>query len=133
MTPRQVELVKETWRGVVPIRDTFADLLYRKLFDLDPALRPLFKGDLREQGRNLTAMMSNAVLHLQQPDKVMRGLHELGRRHAQYGVQEQHYATLGTALILSLGLSLGEAFTHEARRAWEEAYELLWRAMTAPR
>jgi hemoglobin-like flavoprotein len=133
MTPRQVELVTETWRGVVPIRDTFADLLYRKLFDLDPALRPLFKGDLRDQGRNLVAMISIVVRNLRQPDRVVRALRELGRRHAHYGVRDQHYATLGTALILSLDLSLGEAFTDEARRAWEEGYEQLSRTMTAPR
>ena len=133
MTPRQVELVKETWRAVLPIRDTFADLLYRKLFDLDPALRPLFRGELREQGRNLVAMMSIAVRQLHQPEKVAQGLRELGQRHAGYGVQAQHYAALGTALILTLDVSLGEAFTGEARRAWEEAYELLSRAMVAPR
>jgi hemoglobin-like flavoprotein len=132
MTPEQVALVKETWRGVVPIRDTFADLFYRKLFDLDPALRPLFKGDLREQGRNLVAMLSIAVRHLHQSEKVLQGLRELGRRHVQYGVREQHYVTLGTALILTLDVSLGEAFTPEARGAWEKAYELVSRSMTAP-
>src|SRR4051812_43573908 len=133
MTPRQVELVKETWRSVVPIRDIFAELFYRKLFDLDPALRGLFKGDLREQGRSLVAMMSIAVRHLHQPEKVLRGLSELGGRHVQYGVREQHYVTLGTALILTLDLSLGEAFTPETRSAWEKAYELVSESMTAPR
>src|SRR3954462_9096153 len=124
MTPQQGELVRRTWSGVLPIRDTFAALFYRKLFDLDPALRPLFKGDLRERGRNLVAMMSNAVRHLHQPEKVLQGLRELGRRHVQYGVREQHYVALGTALILTLDVSLGEAFTAEARGAWEKAYEL---------
>ena len=132
MTPREVELVRETWRGVVPIRDTFAELFYRKLFDLDPALRSLFKGDLREQGRSLVAMVSIALRHLHQPERVEQALRELGRRHVQYGVRDRHYATVGTALILTLDLSLGEAFTQEARAAWEEAYGLLSRTMTAP-
>jgi hemoglobin-like flavoprotein len=132
VTPQQVELVKETWRGVVPIRDTFAQLFYRKLFELDPALRALFKGDLHDQGRNLVAMMSIAVRHLHQSEKVLRGLGELGRRHVQYGVREQDYITLRTALILTLEVSLGEVFTPEARGAWEKAYELLSRSMSAP-
>ncbi len=132
MTPRQVELVKETWRGVLPIRDTFAELFYRKLFELDPALHALFKGDLREQGRNVVAMLSIVVRQLHQPEKVAQALHELGRRHHHYGVQEQHYVTVGTALILTLDLSLGEAFTDEVRRAWEEAYGLLSGTMIAP-
>jgi hemoglobin-like flavoprotein len=133
MTPQQVELVKQTWRGVVPIRDTFAQLFYRKLFELDPTLRALFKGDLHDQGRNLVAMLSIAVHHLHQTEKVLLGLGELGRRHVQYGVRDQDYLTLGTALILTLEVSLGEAFTHEARGAWENAYALLSRSMAAPR
>lgn len=128
-----MELVRQTWKGVVPIRDTFADLLFRKLFELDPSLRPLFRGDLRDQGRNFVAMMSIAVRNLEHPDRVSAALRELGRRHAHYGARAHHYATFRTALILSLDLSLGEAFTEEARPAWEETYELLSRAMTAPR
>lgn len=132
MTPRQVELVRETWRGILPIRDTFAELFYRKLFDLDPALRALFGSDLREQGRSLVAMVSIAVRHLHQPEKVEQALRELGRRHVHYGAREQHYLTVGTAWILTLDLSLGEAFTAEMRQAWEAAYGFLVRAMTAP-
>ena len=133
MTPRQVQLVEEGWRSVVPIRDTFAELLYRKLFDLDPGLRALFKGDLRDQGRNFVAMVSIAVRHLRQPEKVAQALRDLGRRHVHYGAQARHYETFGTALILSLDVSLGEAFTSEARRAWEQAYALLVATMNAPR
>jgi hemoglobin-like flavoprotein len=77
-------------------------------------------------------MMSIAVRHLHQSEKVLRGLGELGRRHVQYGVREQDYITLPTALILTLEVSLGEVFTPEARGAWEKAYELLSRSMTAP-
>ena len=131
MSPQEIALVTETWRGIVPIRDTFAQLFYAKLFALDPGLRVLFKGGLGEQGRNLVAMISIAVRNLAQPEAVERALRELGRRHQSYGVQPRHYETVETALILSLDLSLGEAFTPEARAAWQAVYAFLTGAMQA--
>ncbi|MBV8030481.1 MAG: hemin receptor [Betaproteobacteria bacterium] len=129
MSPEDAELVERTWKGILPIRDTFAELFYRKLFELDPGLRPLFKGDLKEQGRNLVAMMSIAVRHLRKPEAIATALRELGRRHASYGVRDEHYELVRTALILSLDLSLGEEFGPQARGAWEAAYDALSGAM----
>lgn len=56
MTPEQVTLVQGSWKKVLPISDTAAEMFYTRLFSLDPALKPLFKGDMKEQGRKL---MSN--------------------------------------------------------------------------
>jgi len=130
MSPEEVRLVRECWKGIVPIRDTFAELFFRKLFELDPSLRALFKGDLKEQGRNFVAMMSIALRHLDHPEKVQHALRELGQRHASYGVRDRHYEVVATAFMLSLGLSLGDAFTPAARAAWERAYAMLVAAMT---
>ena len=52
MTPAQVALVQESWKQVAPISDAAAGLFYGKLFELDPSLTKLFKGDMTEQGRN---------------------------------------------------------------------------------
>lgn len=43
MTPEQIQLVQGTWTTVVPISDTAANLFYGKLFELDPAIKPLSK------------------------------------------------------------------------------------------
>jgi hemoglobin-like flavoprotein len=129
MSPEEVRLVRESWRGILPIRDTFAALFYAKLFELDPALRPLFKDDLKEQGRNFVAMVSIALRNLERPEAVLHALRELGARHARYGVRDAHYDTVATALVLSLDVSLGESLTPQARRAWEGAYELMTQPM----
>ncbi|HWA38022.1 MAG TPA: globin domain-containing protein [Burkholderiales bacterium] len=129
MTPEQIELVRGTWRGIVPVRDTFAELFYGKLFSLDPALRPLFKGDLVEQGRNLAAMVSILVRNLASPEAVQRAMRELGGRHHSYGVREQHYETVGVALLWALDMSHGEPLGPEARAAWQAAYALIAGAM----
>ncbi len=61
MTPEQVELVKSTWKMVLPIADTAADLFYGKLFELDPEVRALFDDDMAKQKKALMAMIGNAV------------------------------------------------------------------------
>ena len=129
MTPEQVVIVQTTWRPVLMVGDTFAELFYGRLFSLDPGLRPLFKEDLREQGRNLTAMMSVVAGSLARAERIVLALQELGRRHRAYGVQARHYETVAAALLWALEQCLGEAFTPEVGAAWREAYGLLARTM----
>ena len=100
-------------------------MFYGRLFSLDPSLRALFKGDLRDQGRNFTAMMSVAVHWLGNPEKVAVAVRQLGARHAAYGVRESHYGAVGSSLMWMLEESLGEAFTPEAEAAWWAAYQFL--------
>jgi hemoglobin-like flavoprotein len=125
MTPEQVDLVQRSWRSVLPVGDTAAELFYGKLFSLDPSLQSLFKYDMREQGRNLTAMISVAVGSLSRPERVMLAVRQLGHRHAVYGVQPRHYELVGIALLWMLGQVLGEAFDTDMRQAWTEVYGLL--------
>lgn len=44
------------------------------------------------------------------------------RRHAGYGVRDEHYEAVATALIWTLGTGLGDAFTPEVREAWATMY-----------
>ncbi len=125
MTAEQIELVQRTWRSILPVGDTAAELFYGKLFSLDPALKALFKNDMKDQGRNLTAMMSVAVGALSRPERITVAVRELGRRHVAYGVKPRHYEVVATALLWMLEKSLGEAFTPEVRDAWSSTYAFL--------
>ncbi|NDC57115.1 MAG: hemin receptor, partial [Alphaproteobacteria bacterium] len=53
MTPQQVTLVQESFDKVAPVGEAVARDFYHRLFVLDPALKPLFKGDMTEQGQKL--------------------------------------------------------------------------------
>ena len=129
MTPAQIELVQSTWQQVLPIRAAAADLFYGRLFELAPDTRPLFQRDIHAQGAMLMATL----------DAVVRSLHDLGamlpmacqlaRRHVAYGVQPQHYDSVGTALLWTLEQGLGAAMTPAAREAWRLAYAALAEAM----
>ena len=50
-------LIRKSWAEVVPIQDAATGLFYQFLFTLDPSVRPMFRGDMREQGRKLMKML----------------------------------------------------------------------------
>jgi hemoglobin-like flavoprotein len=97
----------------------------RRLFEIDPSLRALFKGDMVEQGKRLMAMVAVAVNGLNHIEDLVPAVQDLGRRHAGYGVQEQHYATVGGALLEMLETALGNSFTPEVKAAWDSVYRVL--------
>jgi hemoglobin-like flavoprotein len=129
LSPGEVELVQRSWRSVHLVGDTAAEMFYGKLFNLAPEVRSLFKSDLRDQGRNLTAMISVAVHSLGRPEKILVAVRQLGARHAAYGVRERHYAVVGAALLWMLEQVLGEGWTAQVAAAWQAAYAMLAAAM----
>ena len=129
MNSEQVELLQSTWGKVVPFSETTAELFYGRLFELDPSLRPLFKTDMAEQGRKFIQLFDVAVYGLGQPETIFQDLQDLGRRHVGYAVKDEHYDTVGTALIWAMEQTLGESLTPEAKDAWTEAYALMADAM----
>lgn len=125
MTPQQITLVKSSWQQVLPIRETAADLFYNQLFTLDPSLKTLFRGNMKEQGRKLMAMISVAVNALDKLETIVPAVQDLGRRHAGYGVKDPHYETVATALLWTLDKGLGAGFTSDVKQAWVAAYTIL--------
>ena len=61
MTPKQIESIQSSWEQVKPIADQAAKLFYGRLFELDPSVKPLFKGDIESQGKKLIKTRSYAV------------------------------------------------------------------------
>lgn len=125
MTPDQIALIRSSWANVVPIRAQAADLFYSRLFELDPSLRRLFKGDMVEQGNKLMTMLGTVVGHLDKLHTLVPAVQSLGRRHADYGVRDTHYDTVASALLWTLEQGLGSAFTTQVEAAWVAAYTVL--------
>ena len=125
ITEQQITLVQSSFKQVVPIADVAAELFYGRLFELDPALQPLFRGDMKEQGRKLMQMLSVAVNVLKSLEKIVPAVQDLGRRHVAYGVREQDYQTVGAALLWTLEQGLGSEFTPDVKEAWTAVYTLV--------
>nr|VFK62948.1 MAG: Hemoglobin-like flavoprotein [Candidatus Kentron sp. UNK]VFK70669.1 MAG: Hemoglobin-like flavoprotein [Candidatus Kentron sp. UNK] len=122
MTPTQIALVKNTWKKVESIADVAAQLFYGRLFELDPSVRLLFTGDMKEQGAKLMKMIGVAVNAVDEIDTIIEAVRSSGRRHVGYGVEEKHYETVGEALLWTLEKGLGDEFTPEVKDAWAVLY-----------
>jgi hemoglobin-like flavoprotein len=126
MTPGQAVLVRQSWAKVVPIADVAAKMFYHRLFEIDPQLRALFgNADPAEQRRKLVAMLAVAVQGLDNLERLVPAVQDLGRRQAGYGVTDAHYPVVGAALLWTLQQGLGEAWRPDVAAAWAETYELL--------
>jgi hemoglobin-like flavoprotein len=129
MTPGQIALVRQSWQQLEGNAQSVAELFYARLFELDPAVRRLFKSDMRRQGDMLTQVIGLAVSQLHRLDQLAPVVRGLGQRHSGYGVQEHHYATVGAALLDTLAAGLKGAFTAEVKEAWTTTYMLLAEVM----
>ena len=126
MIPERRKLVIESWKSLAPNSDQVGAIFYRRLFEIDPSLRALFEDAvLDEQIRKLTTMLDLIIHWLDIPERLVPVLKQLGARHHGYGVQDEHYNKVGTALIGTLEEGLGDEFTAEIRSAWTEAYLLI--------
>lgn len=125
MTPEQIALVQDSWAKVKPNADTVAELFYARLFELDASLKPLFKGDMKEQGKKLMATLNLAVTSLTKLEEILPAVQDLGRKHVQYGVPDESYQTVAQALLDTLAKGLGDEFTVDVKAAWTQTYVTL--------
>lgn len=131
MTPEDIERVQSSFAKVAPIAETAAELFYGRLFEIAPEVKPLFRGDMKEQGRKLMTTLAVVVNGLKDLDAVLPAAKALAVKHVDYGVAAAHYAPVGEALVWTLEQGLGADFTEETRDAWLAAYGALSGVMIA--
>ncbi|MFT4212145.1 MAG: globin family protein [Microbacterium sp.] len=131
MDQHQIDLVQRSFAQVAPIADVAATIFYDDLFERDPSLRPLFAADLTAQRKKLMTMLGTVVGGLRNWTRTAVVVRDLGARHARYGVSEEHFATVGAALLATLEKGLGDDFTPEVREAWTQCYVLVADQMRA--
>lgn len=141
LTDAEKTIIKDSWRLVVPIAETAAELFYKRLFELKPEYRSLFPEDLSGQKRKLIVMLSFIVKSLDWPDSAWREdcdeeddlflvMLALGRRHTDlYRVPDASYDAVGSALLWTLDYGLGKKFDDPCRAAWTRVYTLVSTAM----
>lgn len=122
MEKHVINNVQDSFRKVMPISEKAAEIFYTKLFEKDPSLKPLFKGDMKEQGKKLMQMLGMAVNSLNNMGILLPLLQDLGRKHLSYGVTNEMYDTVGASLIETLEAGLGADFTSDVKRSWEQVY-----------
>lgn len=125
LTSQQIALVQSTFRTVQPMGETAAQIFYKRLFEIEPATAALFKGDMKQQGRNFMQVLAVAVGGLSNMSTLTPMVQQLGLRHAGYGVRAEHFDSVRKALLWTLALVLQDAYTDDVRSAWATAYAML--------
>lgn len=125
MTNEQIELIENSWDYVLMNSTEAGMIFYNKLFELDPALRQLFKGDIKSQSQKLISLITFAVHKLKNLDEIVHDVKSLGARHKGYHVKPEHYATVGTALLWTLEKGMDTHWTAEMKGAWTTLYGVL--------
>jgi hemoglobin-like flavoprotein len=125
MTPKQVELVQQSFAKVVPISEQAAVLFYGRLFEIAPQVRTMFPADMTEQRRKLMVMLAAVVNGLGDLPSILPAASALAKRHTGYGATAEHYPVVGAALLWTLEKGLGDGWTPEVAEAWTTAYGTL--------
>ena len=117
--------------------ETASDLFYKRLFQLKPDYREFFSPDMTSQKRKLMVTLAFVVKSadwaadtwsedVAQDNDFFLVVLALGRRHGMlYRIPEDSYPVVGESLMWALHMGLGQAFTDQARAAWNKLYNQL--------
>jgi len=122
MTEDEVKLVQDSFKKVVPIVDTAADIFYDRLFETHPEVRSMFPADMKGQKKALMGTLAVAVNSLHEVEKIIPVVQDLGVKHVAYGVKDEHYPIVGETLLYTLEKGLGDDFTPDVKDAWTKTY-----------
>ena len=125
MTPEQIKSIEQSFAKVAPISEQAAALFYGRLFEIAPEVKPLFRGDMKEQGRKLMTTLAVVVNGLGNLDAILPAARSLAKKHVGYGVKAEHYGPVGEALLWTLERGLGADWTPALAAAWGAAYGVL--------
>jgi hemoglobin-like flavoprotein len=125
VTQDQIKAIQESFAKVAPISEQAAALFYGRLFEIAPEVKPLFKGDMKQQGAKLVATLAAVVGGLSNLPSILPTASALAKRHVDYGVKAADYAPVGAALLWTLEKGLGAQWTPELEAAWGAAYTVL--------
>lgn len=129
--PLNAPLVRKTFAAIESSADAdrVTGYFYGRLFAENPELRALFPPAMDGQRGRLFSALTQVVAGLDDLDALGAFLSQLGRDHRKFGVEDQHYAAVGAALLATIRRFLGDAWTPEVADAWSEAYGLASRVM----
>jgi hemoglobin-like flavoprotein len=123
MTPEQVDLIRQSFDAIWPVRRKLTVAFYDRFFELAPDAQRLFPKDMERQHLKLMDSIAAIVGALDKRDLFQSVVSETGRHHVGYGAKSSHFTAFGDALIWGLERQFGAAFTPELKTAWMTLYD----------
>ena len=128
--PLDIWAIRHSLESVTSSGSRVAGDFYGYLFTACPHVREMFPVVMSTQNERLFAAIVKITQLLDRPDTLGRYLTQLGADHRKYGVQPEHYAPVGDALIRTLRRHC-ENWDDRAEAAWMAAYTVASDAMIA--
>ncbi len=125
MNPDQIELIQNSWKKILPTAITSADRFYKKLSEVDPAIREIFPEDLTDQKRAFRATLGRVLKSLDELEGTAPTDRELGDWHIAYGADPGHYQVECETLVWTLEQGIGDNWNDDLKEAWGNAYDNL--------
>ncbi|WP_097246583.1 FAD-binding oxidoreductase [Nocardia amikacinitolerans] len=133
MDSRTVALIRTTFKAVAAEEggpERLARSFYAILFSDYPQVRDFFPAAMDSQRDRLVKAIGYALDRLEEPNKLLPFLAQLGRDHRKYGVQAEHYVAVATSLKTAMRRFAGtEMWTDEVERAWDEGLTVIGETM----
>jgi hemoglobin-like flavoprotein len=122
-TPREKELLRASYRHILPVAETIAKTFYHRLFDVAPEIKFLFDPTTATaQYQHFMQVITLAIRDLDSPQKIVAMMQELGQRHLSYGVRPEYYGLVGNSLMWTLRRTLLNDFPPHIESAWTKLY-----------
>jgi NAD(P)H-flavin reductase/hemoglobin-like flavoprotein len=123
--------LKGSWASVAAAGDDVPLYFYSHLFLKHPEVRSMFPIQMSGQRDKLVTALGAVVSNVDELDKVMPLLEQLGRDHRRFSVVTAHYEAVGASLLATLRRFLGPSWTLDLADTWAEAYGLVAKVMVA--
>jgi methyl-accepting chemotaxis protein len=128
----EVEILEESFDLVAPQGDELMVRFYDRLFEVAPAVKPLFANvDMDRQRKALLNMLVIIRESLRDLDDVVPDLQALGAKHLEWGAKPEHYPVVGEVLLGEMAALGGDAWKPKYTAAWQEAYGVVQDVMLA--
>lgn len=116
------EALRSSFGLVIERRPDLTHVFYENLLERHPEARRLFfRRPLEVQEKMLAETLVAALDHLEDAAWLSDTLAALGARHAEYGVTEEMYGWVATALVDTLAAAAGDDWTPAYEHAWRDA------------
>ena len=126
----EADILRSSFELIAPQAEELMSRFYDELFLRFPAVVPMFKNTTKaKQMKMLLASLKLVINNLDNPDKLVPALQEMGKRHKGYGAVPEHYTAVAETLMDVMKEFAGKAWTKKVHNAWSDALNLVAETM----
>ncbi len=126
----EADILRDSFELLTPQAEQVVSRFYDELFLRFPAVKPMFANTTKaKQSKMLLASLKLVIANLDNPDKLVPVLQEMGKRHKGYGAVPDHYGAVAETLLDVMKEFAGKAWTKKVHNAWSDALNLVAETM----